>query len=56
MPIAATYNGNPVTITPADIVFELSNSAAGTISGFQFTGAADSGIRNVKDTAMIAKD
>ena len=56
LPIAATYNGNPVTITPADIVFELSNSAAGTISGFQFTGAADSGIRNVKVTAMIAKD
>ena len=56
LPIAATYNGNAVTINPADIVFELSNSAAGTISDFQFTGAADSGIRNVKVTAMIAKD
>lgn len=56
LPIAATYNGNAVTINPADIVFELSNSAAGTISGFQFAGAADSGIRNVKVTAMIAKD
>ena len=56
LPIAATYNGNAVTINPADIVFELSNSAAGTISGFQFTGDAASGIRNVKVTAMIAKD
>ena len=56
LPIAATYNGNAVTINPADIVFELSNSAAGTISDFQFTGDAASGIRNVKVTAMIAKD
>ena len=56
LPIAATYNGNAVTITPADIKFELSNGEAGTISGFQFTGNAVSGIRNVKITAMIATD
>ena len=56
LPIAATYNGNPVTINHSDLEFELSNAAAGTITGFQFTGNEASGIRNVKVTARIAKD
>ena len=56
LPITATYNGNTVTIRPEDIKFELSNTNAGTISGFNFTGNQDSGIRNVKVTAMIASD
>ena len=56
LPIAATYNGNAVTINPSDIKFKLSNSAAGVIDGFQFTGDISSGIKNVKVTAMVAKD
>ena len=56
LPITATYNGNAVTINPSDIKFELSNTTAGTINDFKFIGNQDSAIRNVKVTAMVAKD
>ena len=56
LPLAASYNGNEVAITPADIKFELSNAAAGTMEDFEFIGNADSGLRNVKVTAMLASD
>ena len=56
LPIAASYNGNPVAINPADIKFTLSSVSAGTIDGFAFTGDETSGIRSVTITAAIATD
>ena len=56
LPLQATYNENPVTISINDIELSLSNDNAGTINGLTFIGSEDSGIRNVKVTAYIARD
>ena len=60
LPLVATYNENPVAITPGYIEFDLSKGAAGTVeavnNGFYFTGNEESGLRNVTITAKIAKD
>ena len=48
LPVAALYEGKPVVISEADAYFTLSNDAAGTTSGFTFTGNEGSGIKTVK--------
>ncbi len=56
LPICASYNSNAVTINTNDIIFQLSNNAAGTIDGFTFTAAEDSGLNNITVTAMLNTD
>ncbi|MDO4621303.1 MAG: Ig-like domain-containing protein, partial [Lachnospiraceae bacterium] len=56
LPLKATYNGNPVEITPDDIRFTFSPSNAGSMDGFSFTGDEASGIRNVTVTASLRRD
>ena len=57
LPLAATYNGNPVKILPSDIDFRLSNKSAGVFDGFSFKVAGeDCGLRNVRVTAYITSD
>ena len=56
LPIIATYNRNVVTINPSDVKFELSNSTTGAFEGFRFICNESSDIKNVKVTAMLAKD
>ena len=50
LPVAAMYQGKEVAITAKDVSFTLSNTAAGKINGFTFTGTDSSNIRNVKIT------
>ncbi len=52
LPLVATYENNPVTISTNDIVFDFS-SAAGVMDGFAFIGDEASGIRNVTVTAKV---
>ncbi len=54
LPLTATYNSNPVTISPKDITFTFSTSTAGTMDGFDFTGNEDSGVKKVTITAAVA--
>ena len=56
LPIAALYENKPVTIRPEDVLFSLSNSAAGTVNGFAFTGTEGTGIKNVVLYAALAND
>ncbi len=56
LPLVATYDSSPVTINTNDIIFELSNAAAGTMDGFAFTGIQESGVRNVTVTAKVKTD
>ncbi len=56
LPLIATYNNSPVTINPDDIVFKMSNGAAGVMEGFDFIGAEISGVRNVTITATLSGD
>ncbi len=56
LPIAALYENKPVTIRPDDVVFSLSNPAAGMVNGFAFTGTEGTGIKNVVLTAALATD
>lgn len=56
LPLTASYSGNSVKINSSDIEFVLSNTNAGTVSDFTFTGNETAGVRNVKVTARLAKD
>lgn len=56
LPLTASYKGNPVSINPDDISFELSSAEAGTMEGFAFIGNEESGVRTVTVTASLAKD
>ncbi len=56
LPIAALYENKPVTIRPEDVAFSFSNSVAGTVSGFEFTGTEGTGIKNVVLYASLASD
>ena len=56
LPLLATYNGNKVKISDSDVDLTLSNSAAGSFDGFNFTAAADSGLRNTRVTAFASSD
>ncbi len=56
LPLVATYNNSPVTITANDIIFEFSNAAAGVMDGFAFIGSEASGVRNVMVTAKVKTD
>ncbi len=56
LPLVATYDSSPVTINTNDVIFELSNAAAGTMDGFAFTGIQESGVRNVTVTAKVKTD
>ena len=55
LPVAARYNGKAVAISLADIRLTLSNSKAGTISGFTFT-AAETDLKTVEITVTLAQD
>ena len=56
LPVKAQYQGKPVAITTADVVFSLSNPAAGTVNGFTFVAEAGTGLKVVKITAALAAD
>ncbi len=56
LPLVATYNNADVTINAGDIVFEMSNAAAGVMNDFAFIGSEASGVRNVTITAKLAGD
>ncbi len=56
LPLVATYNNSPVTVNSNDIVFEMSNGAAGVMNGFAFVGTESSGVRNVTIVAKVAGD
>lgn len=56
LPLEATYNENPVTISADDITFTLSTSAAGVFDGLSFIGNESSGVRMVTVTAQLTKD
>lgn len=56
LPLAATYENNPVTINTDDITFTFSTSAAGAMDGFSFVGDETSGVRKVTITAAVATD
>ncbi len=56
LPVAALYQGKPVTILEGDVVLTLGNTAAGTLDGFTFTGDEASGIKNVTVTAALSHD
>ncbi len=56
LPVVALYENKPVTILTSDITFSLSNPAAGTVSGFEFTGSESSGVKNVIVYAALAAD
>ncbi len=54
LPVVALYENKTVKIQSTDIVFSLSNPVAGSINGFEFTGAENSGVKNVTVTAALA--
>ena len=56
LPVKALYNGKEVTVLDSDLVFTLSNAAAGTVTGRAFTGIEASGIKNVDVTVTLAKN
>ena len=56
LPLLATYNGNKVEINSSDVDLTLSNSAAGSFDGFNFTASAGSGLRNTRVTAYVSSD
>ena len=56
LPVAALYKGKAVVINEKDVSFALSNTAAGTFSGFTFTGSASSGVKNVKINARAVNN
>ena len=56
LPIKALYEGKAVTIRPEDVVFSMSNTGAGMISGFNFVGNEVTGIKVVVITATLASD
>ncbi len=56
LPLVATYNDNVTTINANDIIFTMSNAAAGVMDGFAFVGTENSGIRNVTITASVKED
>ena len=53
LPIVALYNGKTVNIVANDIEFTPMNAKAGTVSGFNFVAAEDSGLTNVKVQAKL---
>ena len=56
LPVKALYNGKEVIVQDSDLVFTLSNPAAGTIEGRAFIGAEASGIKNAEATVTLAKN
>ncbi len=54
--VIALYENKPVTYTENDIVFSLSNEAAGVIDGFCFIGTEGTGIKNLTVYAALAAD
>ena len=54
LPVKALYDGKNVTIVPSDLVFTLSNEAAGAIDGFYFTGDETSRVKSTKLTVALA--
>ena len=55
LPLAALYEGKPVSINVNDAKFVLGNAEAGTIDGFSFTGIEASGIKNTTVTASLVE-
>jgi len=51
LPVAAMYQGKNVAITENDVSFTMSNTSAGAIKGFTFTGSESSKVRNVSVNA-----
>ena len=56
LPVKGLYEGKEVAIQASDLIFTLSNDAAGEIEGFVFTAAENSGAKNVKITAALANN
>ena len=56
LPLKALYANKPVTISPADVVFTLAAEEAGSVSGFTFTAAESTELKNVKVTAALVSD
>ena len=51
LPVAAMYDGKKVAIKTSDIAFTMNNVKAGTVNGFTFFAAENTGVRAVKITA-----
>ncbi|MBO5128719.1 MAG: phosphodiester glycosidase family protein, partial [Oscillospiraceae bacterium] len=56
LPVKVLYEGKNVVVRPEDLVFTMSNPAAGTMNGFSFTGNESAGVKNVRITAALAMD
>ena len=56
LPLVARYGNKKVAINTGDIAFVLSNTTAGTITGFTFVGNESSGIKNTSVTASLVVD
>ena len=56
LPVKVSYQGKNVAFVPSDIIFTLSNTAAGTIDGLTFTGNEASGVKLITLTAALAQN
>ena len=58
LPLAALYQRKPVAISPGDVAFAVSANdegvSGGSVSGFDFVGDEESGLRTVTVTAALA--
>ena len=54
LPVKALYNNKEVAIQASDLVFTLSNPAAGVIEGFNFIGTEGTGLKSIKITVALA--
>ena len=54
LPVKALYEGKEVAIQANDLVFSLSNGNAGTVNGFHFLAAENSGLKSITVTAALA--
>ena len=56
LPVVAVYQNKPVCINDSDIEFVLSNSSAGSMDGFFFTGSVNSKVKKLVATATLTAD
>ena len=60
LPLAALYNRKPVAIAAEDVRFAVSSNdegiSGGTVTGFDFTGDEESGLKTITVTAALTAD